>query len=75
MDLFKRAYDMLKTLAERGIDVGFKHVPGHMGVWGNEQADRLAVAGAWMDQIPNRQWDPMFDDEELDKLIEECENV
>jgi ribonuclease HI len=28
------------------LDIEFVHVRGHMGVYGNEQADRLAVAGA-----------------------------
>ena len=75
LDLFQRAKEMLKTLKERGIHVGFMHVPGHQGVWGNEQADKLAVAGAWMDQVRDLEWDPVFDDEELDRLIEEWENV
>ena len=31
--------------ASRGIDVRYRHVPGHSGVRGNEEADNLATSG------------------------------
>lgn len=39
----------------QGIDVKFKHVPGHKGVDGNEAADRLANEGA-MKIIQRKSW-------------------
>lgn len=74
-DLFKRARDMLTTLAANGTVVEFRHVRGHTGLWGNEQADRLAVQGAWMDTVVQSDWDELFDDEDLDDMIAEMENV
>ena len=42
-DLFRQ----LKTeLGKRSADTSFVHVPAHSGIHGNEEADRLAVAGA-----------------------------
>lgn len=66
-DLFVRARDMLGALAEGGVRVTFEHVRGHMGVWGNEQADRLAVAGAQM-EVDEEEW-AEFEDEDLDAAI------
>ena len=74
-DLFKRARDMILKLEEQGVVVEFRHVPGHSGLWGNEQADLLAVRGAWMDEVVDKQWDDVFDDEELDDAISEMQNV
>jgi ribonuclease HI len=71
-DLFKRARGMLGALADRGVDVRFEHVRGHMGVWGNEQADRLAVQGALMEDVGRGggEWEE-FEDPELDLEISE----
>lgn len=74
-DLFKRARDMILTLKQRGINVEFRHVPGHSGVWGNEQADLLAVQGAWMEEVGELQWEDRFDDQDLDDAIAEMQNV
>ena len=73
-DLFQRARGMLSTLEEKGVVVGFEHVRGHSGVWGNEQADRLAVLGTLMEEDSEGDWwEGGFDDEELDKAIAEWE--
>jgi ribonuclease HI len=72
-DLFKRVRDMLGELTENHIIVKFVQVPGHRGIWGNEQADELAVKGSQMDQIRDPQWNKEFDDEELDLLITEMQ--
>lgn len=74
-DLFKRARDLMRRLSEMGIPVSFRHVPGHSGIWGNEMADRLAVAGAHMQAVLELDWDPEFDDDELDAMAAEMENV
>jgi len=74
-DLFKRAQDMILTLREKGIDVQFRHVPGHSGVWGNEQADLLAVRGAWMEEVGDIQWEVAFDDPDLDDAIAEMRDM
>lgn len=70
-DLFKRAKDMKDSLGERGTTVELTHVPGHAGVWGNEMADKLAVRGAWLDDVEDAEFDEEFDDLVLDKLIAE----
>ena len=36
-------------LIEEGIKIKWQHVKGHAGIEGNEEADKLAVAGARMD--------------------------
>jgi ribonuclease HI len=74
-DLFKRANDMVLTLEQKGIIVEFRHIPGHSGIWGNEQADALAVRGAWMQEVLDTQWDVMFDDDDLDATVAEMENI
>ena len=68
---------MLDSLGERGTKVELKHVPGHKGVWGNEMADKLAVEGAWMDEVEEKGtgWEEAFDDPELDEFIAEMEGV
>ena len=73
-DVFKRVRDMLGELAEKNhIIVKFVHVPGHRGIWVNEQADELAVKGSQTGQIRDPQWNKEFDDEELDLLIAEMQ--
>ena len=74
-DLFKRARDMILTLEDKGIAVEFRHVPGHRGVWGNEQADALAVMGARMEESVDTQWEDIFDDKDLDAAIAEMEKI
>lgn len=63
------------TLEQKGIIVEFRHIPGHSGIWGNEQADALAVRGASMEEVVNTQWDDVFDDEDLDVAIAEMEHI
>ena len=72
-DVFKRAKDMLGALAGSGIFVRFRHVLGHRGVWGNEEADKLARWGAQLPQIIDPQWSGDFDDPYLDDIIKEMQ--
>ena len=37
---------VLSEYKSSGIDVKVKHVPAHVGIYGNEKADRLAGAAA-----------------------------
>jgi ribonuclease HI len=39
--------DILERIDEMRsqIDVSFEHIPGHSGIYGNEQADKLATNG------------------------------
>ena len=43
-DLWKLLNRVLNEYKEKGIEVGLEHVPAHVGVYGNERADRLAKA-------------------------------
>ena len=46
VDLWKVIKRVLLTLDQKGISFMIKHVPAHVGVYGNERADRLAKAAA-----------------------------
>ena len=46
MDLWKLPILVLDEYQEDGIEVVILHVPAHVGVIGNERADRLAKAAA-----------------------------
>ena len=41
LEALDRAINMSPTL-----NIKYKHVPGHCGIHGNEEADKLAVMGA-----------------------------
>ena len=45
-DLWRVLDKVLSEYESKGIEVVITHVPGHVGVHGNERADRLAKAGS-----------------------------
>jgi ribonuclease HI len=68
-DLFILARKLVQRLRQMGNRIEFRHVPGHSGVWGNEMADRLAVEGAWKDEILyDDDWDSEYEDEDYDQM-------
>jgi ribonuclease HI len=70
---YKRGLDLMKALEAGGMSeelVTFKHIPGHRGILGNVEADRLARMGAKMADSVDQ---PTEFDEDLDLAIMELE--
>lgn len=62
--LIKYLSALLHARRVAGETVEFKHVRGHVGLEGNEAADRLANMGALQPPLPERDWEQL----ELDVL-------
>ena len=43
-DIWRIVHKALVSVKESGITIVFKHVPAHVGIYGNERVDRLAKA-------------------------------
>ena len=46
VDLWRVMWRVLTTLDSKNLCVKFRHIPAHVGIYGNEKADRLAKAAA-----------------------------
>ena len=69
-DLWKVTKLALSALAKANIEVEFRHVSAHVGIHGNERADRLAKAAAKRAHAAAARTDEQREDQALDTLAE-----
>ena len=61
---------LLSALAKANFEVEFRHVPAHVGVYGNERADRLAKAAAKRAHLAVARTDEQREEQALEALAE-----
>ena len=70
VDLWKVIKRALTTLEQKGISIKFTHIPAHVGVYGNERADRLSKVAARRAHAAHRTRQARREDQALDALAD-----
>ena len=70
VDLWQIIKRALAALSQKGIQIRFVHVPAHVGVYGNERADRLAKAAANRAHRANARTDEEREEQALEALAD-----
>ena len=69
-DLWKVTKRALTALRQKDISIEFRHVPAHVGVYGNERADRLAKAANRRAHLAHDRTDEQREDQALNALAD-----
>ena len=69
-DLWKVMKRVMSTLRQKDFSIEFRHVPAHVGVYGNERADRLAKAANRRAHLANARTEEQREDQALDALAD-----